>query len=147
TSASNPTTAAQYFHLLRLQATLLATDPLPLIVMTPKSLLRHPLVNSSLSELSRGAWQRVIPAAAGGEPARVRRLILCSGKIYVDLATNGLPEKSPDVAIARVEQLYPFPVQDLVPVLDGYKGLEEVAWVQEETENMGAREFARPELE
>jgi len=144
----NCSTAAQYFHVLRLQAFYLKRNPRPLVIMTPKSLLRHPLVNSSLSELSEGAWQRVIPEGdARREASRVRRLILCSGKIYVDLATNDLPEKNPDVAIVRVEQLYPFPAQDLAPVLVRYSGLEEVAWVQEETENMGAWEFVRPELE
>src|SRR5690606_30193527 len=81
---ANPTTAAQYFHLLRRQTLLLTTDPLPLIVMTPKSLLRHPLSLSSLKDLANGRWQPVIDdAEAAQRPDEIRRLILCSGKIYV----------------------------------------------------------------
>jgi 2-oxoglutarate dehydrogenase E1 component len=144
---ANPTTAAQYFHLLRLQAALLATDPLPLIVMTPKSLLRHPLVSSTLRELSEGSWNRVIADEPSGfDPERVRRVILSSGKVCLDLATSELRDKVEGVAMARMEQLYPFPAQDLLPVLERYPRLEEVAWVQEEPENMGAWEFVRTEL-
>ena len=143
---ANPTTAAQYFHLLRLQATLLSTDPLPLVVMTPKSLLRHPLVSSTLRELSEGGWKRVIASDSGGEPERVRRLILSSGKVYFDLIASELRENAAGVAFVRLEQLYPFPAQDLAPALSHYPRLEEVAWVQEEPENMGAWEFVRPEL-
>lgn len=145
---ANCTTAAQYFHLLRRQAALLKTDPLPLIVFTPKSLLRHPRVASSLRDLAEGGWQPVIDAArARQQPQQVRRLILCSGKMYVDLDTSEHRDKSPAIAIARVEQLYPFPADDLKLVLEGYPNLEEVIWVQEEPENMGAWEFVRPRLE
>jgi 2-oxoglutarate dehydrogenase E1 component len=144
---ANCTTAAQYFHLLRRQASLLKIDPLPLIVMTPKSLLRHPLVASSLRDLTEGSWQHVIDdAQARRTPGRVNRLILCSGKIYVDLVSSSYREKSPTVAICRVEELYPFPVEDLNPVINGYPNLEEVVWLQEEPENMGAWEFAGPLL-
>jgi len=139
---ANCTTAAQYFHLLRRQAALLKADPLPLIVMTPKSLLRHPLVSSSLRELAQGAWQAVIddPEAAA-RADEVQRLFLCSGKIYVDLVTSELREQHPEVAIARIEQLYPFPDDDVARVLEGYPALEEVVWVQEEPANMGAWAF------
>jgi len=145
---ANCTTAAQYFHLLRLHATLLKTDPLPLVALTPKSLLRHPLTSSSLVELAEGGWQRVIDDAEaihGSE--EVHRLILCSGKVYVDLVSSPRRTERKDVAICRVEQLYPFPVEDLAPVFAAYPNLSEVVWAQEEPENMGAWEFARPLLE
>jgi 2-oxoglutarate dehydrogenase E1 component len=144
---ANCTTAAQYFHLLRRQALLLESDPLPLIVMTPKSLLRHPLTASSLNELSESGWQPVIDdAEAQKRSANVHRVLLCSGKIHVDLVSSDLREQNPSVAIVRVEQLYPFPEGDLTPILDSYPGLEEVIWVQEEPENMGAWSFVRPLL-
>jgi 2-oxoglutarate dehydrogenase E1 component len=140
------TTAAQYFHLLRRQAALLEIDPLPLIVLTPKSLLRHPFVASSPRELAEGRWQQVIddPSAT---PAEVRRLIFCSGKIGVDLLTSSHRTTSPAVAVCRVEQLYPLPVRDMLGVIDRYPKLENILWMQEEPENMGAWEFVRPSLE
>ncbi|MCI0410610.1 MAG: 2-oxoglutarate dehydrogenase E1 component, partial [Acidobacteria bacterium] len=144
---ANCTTAAQYFHLLRRQAALLQTDPLPLVVMTPKSLLRHPQVASSLRELADGGWRPVIDdAQARQRPAQVRRLILCSGKVYVDLVTSEHRDQSPVIAIARIEQLYLFPADEVKSVLDGYPNLEEVVWLQEEPANMGAWEFLRPHL-
>jgi 2-oxoglutarate dehydrogenase E1 component len=144
---ANCTTAAQYFHLLRRQALLLKSDPLPLIVMTPKSLLRHPRAASSLRDLAEGRWQPVIDDAAARQRAdQVRRLILCSGKVYVDLITSERHEAATAVAIARVEQLYRFPEQTLAEVMAAYPNLEEVVWLQEEPENMGAWEFMRPNL-
>ena len=144
---ANPTTAAQYFHLLRRQAALLKTDPLPLVVLTPKSLLRHPKASSSLRELSEGHWQPVIDdVQAQPRSEQVRRLILCSGKVYVDLVTSQRRDADPAIAIARVEQLYLFPDAELQAVLNGYPKLKEVAWVQEEPENMGAWPFFRPRL-
>jgi 2-oxoglutarate dehydrogenase E1 component len=144
---ANCTTAAQYFHLLRMHASLLDIDPLPLVVLTPKSLLRHPLVASSLRDLAEGSWQRIIDdEQAHRDPGQVNRLILCSGKIYIDLVSSSYREKNRAVAICRVEQLYPFPQEELRPVLDHYPNLEEVVWVQEEPESMGAWEFVRPLL-
>ena len=144
---ANCTTAAQYFHLLRRQAALLRTDPLPLVILTPKSLLRHPLVSSAPRELAEGAWQPVIDdAAARQRPREVRRLIFCSGKIAIDLLSSPRRADATGVAVCRLEQLVPFPVQNLVTVLDGYAELDEVLWVQEEPENMGAWEFVRPQL-
>ncbi len=144
---ANPTTAAQYFHLLRRQAALLTTDPLPLIVMTPKSLLRHPLALSTLRNLTEGKWQPVIDdAVAAQNPAEIRRLILCSGKVYVDLVTNELRNQRPWIAIARVEQLYPFPADHLDALFKRYPNLQEVCWVQEEPRNMGAWPAGRPQL-
>jgi 2-oxoglutarate dehydrogenase E1 component len=142
---ANCTTAAQYFHLLRRQAALLKTDPLPLIVMTPKSLLRHPQAGSSPRDLAEGHWQPVIDDdQAARQPEDVRRLVLCSGKVYVDLVTAGQRGQSLSVAIVRLEQLYPFPENDLRTVLERYSGLSEVVWLQEEPENMGAWLAIRP---
>ncbi|MGH9431881.1 MAG: 2-oxoglutarate dehydrogenase E1 component [Terriglobia bacterium] len=144
---ANCTTAAQYFHLMRLQALLLKTDPLPLVILTPKSLLRHPLIASTPRELAEGAFQRVIDdeAARGREP-EIRRLIFCSGKIYIDLVSSAHRAEEPTVAIARIEEPYPFPEADLKAVLDAYPELQEVVWVQEEPRNMGAWEFLRLQL-
>jgi 2-oxoglutarate dehydrogenase E1 component len=143
----NCTTAAQYFHVLRRQALLLDTDPLPLIMLTPKSLLRHPLTASPARELAEGRFQKVIDDQAAGSPAKVKRLVICSGKVYVDLATSEARKTSPGVAIARLEQIYPFPEEPLKALFERYTKLKEVCWVQEEPENMGAWDFVRPELE
>jgi 2-oxoglutarate dehydrogenase E1 component len=145
---ANCTTAAQYFHLLRRQALLLQTDPLPLVVMTPKSLLRHPFTASAPNELAEGRFMRVIddPDAAA-QAGKVKRLVLCSGKVAVDLFTSERRKDNPHVAIVRVEQLYPFPEDLIREVIARYSNVREVCWVQEEPENMGAWEFARPLLE
>jgi 2-oxoglutarate dehydrogenase E1 component len=144
---ANCTTAAQYFHLLRRQAALLTIDPLPLVILTPKSLLRHPLVASAPRELAEGRFRMVIADAdAVSRAADVRRVIVCSGKIYVDLMSSEHRGSRADVAICRLEQLYPVPMRDLRAMLDGYPNAGEVVWVQEEPENMGAWEFIRPHL-
>jgi 2-oxoglutarate dehydrogenase E1 component len=144
-----PTTAAQYFHLLRRQAAVLREDPLPLIVMTPKSLLRHPASASTPNELAKGKWWRVLNDGRAEKMAdSIRRLVLCSGKVYVDLLT--VQEKMEDelqVALVRLEQLYPFPQEQVQAVLDGYPNLNEVVWLQEEPANMGAWSFVRFQLE
>jgi 2-oxoglutarate dehydrogenase E1 component len=145
---ANCTTAAQYFHVLRRQAQLLERDPLPLILLTPKSLLRHVLTASAPRELAEGRFQVVIDDEdARRQISRVRRLVLCSGKVYVDLVSSEARKANPSVAIVRVEQVYPFPVDELRELVDGYPKLREVCWVQEEPENMGGWEFARPLLE
>lgn len=142
-----PSTAAQYFHLLRRQALLLETDPLPLIVFTPKGLLRHPLTTSSIDELSSGAWERVIDdTSLPGKRSDVKNLILCSGRIYADLVTSELRKENPDDAIVRLEQLYPFPKSTVQEVIAGYSNLERLIWVQEEPFNMGAWNYLRPLL-
>jgi 2-oxoglutarate dehydrogenase E1 component len=143
-----PTTSAQYFHLLRRQAALLKNDPLPLIVFTPKGLLRHPLVASSPRTFVDGNWQPVIDdAERSANPEMVRRLVLCSGRIYYDLIASELRQGAEQLAILRVEQLYPFPEADLQGLLRCYSGVEDVLWVQEEPENMGAWGFVQPILE
>jgi 2-oxoglutarate dehydrogenase E1 component len=145
---ANCTTAAQYFHLLRRQALLLTTDPLPLVVMTPKSLLRHPFTTSTPLELAEGSFLPVIDdQTVSAQAAKVRRLALCSGKVAVDLLTSERRKDNPNVAVVRIEQLYPFPADAIRGVIDSYPGVREVCWVQEEPENMGAWEFARPLLE
>jgi 2-oxoglutarate dehydrogenase E1 component len=144
---ANCTTAAQYFHLLRLQAALLNQEPVPLVVFTPKSLLRHPLVASRLQDLSKGSWQPVLDdALAGQEPERVRRLALCTGKVAIDLMENEQRAGQTALAIVRLEQLYPFPKEELGLIFEKYNGLEEIVWVQEEPQNMGAWNYVQPRL-
>ncbi len=139
----NCSTAAQYFHVLRRQAALLHTSPRPLVIMTPKSLLREPLASSSLSDLSEGRFEPVVddPRMASARADRVTRLVLCSGKVSLDLVKHEQYETSERVAVARVEQLYPFPVAEVREVLARYRRLKEVVWVQEEPKNMGAWHF------
>ena len=143
-----PSTGAQYFHLLRRQAALLDEDPLPLIVLTPKSLLRNPAAASTLADLSEGRWQPVIDdARAQEQPETIKRLVLCSGKVYFDLMAAKQREVRTDVAIARLEQLYVFPAQEMVDLIESYGHVEDVVWVQEEPENMGPWDFVRPKLQ
>ncbi len=137
---ANATTSAQYYHLLRRQALLLETDPLPLIVMTPKSLLRNPDVFSSPEEFTGGKWNPVLDDDQADLEA-IKRLVLCSGKFYLDLVNSEWREKHPEVAIVRMEQLYPFPLQDLRLILDKYENVTQIVWAQEEPKNMGAWEF------
>ncbi|MCH1625911.1 2-oxoglutarate dehydrogenase E1 component [Fredinandcohnia quinoae] len=140
---ANVTTAAQYFHLLRRQALISDTDESrPLIIMTPKSLLRHPQSASSSSELSNGRFQPLLEQEGTGEHVdKVKRLVLCTGKVAVDLAA-GLEEAAKEdvesLHIARVEQLYPFPKEETLKLIERFPHLEEVVWVQEEPKNMGA---------
>lgn len=144
---ASPTTAAQYFHLLRRQAKLLVTDPLPLIVLTHKGLLRHPRLASTPQELAQGAWTPVIDDPAFEQDReRAERLVLCSGRIYIDLVESDHREDAAHTAIARLEQLYPFPAEGLTEVFERYTSLDEVIWAQEEPRNMGAWRFLRPRL-
>ncbi|MCA1568811.1 MAG: multifunctional oxoglutarate decarboxylase/oxoglutarate dehydrogenase thiamine pyrophosphate-binding subunit/dihydrolipoyllysine-residue succinyltransferase subunit [Chloroflexi bacterium] len=143
-----PTTPAQYFHLLRRQAR--HRDARPLVVMTPKSLLRLPQAASRASELSSGTFRGVLDdprtAADAKAAAKVRRVLLCSGKVYYDLIGSEHLEKAADVAVIRVERLYPFPDEELQVILDRYPRIESFAWVQEEPRNMGARKFVLPKI-
>jgi 2-oxoglutarate dehydrogenase E1 component len=141
-----PSTAAQYFHLLRRQAMLLKTDPLPLIVFTPKGLLRHALTASTVAELVDGSWQPLIDDTEIDMPGDIKSLILCSGRIYVDLVSHPLRKEATDLAIARMEQLYPLPKEGLEGLLERYSNLERLIWVQEEPLNMGAWNYLRPRL-
>ena len=145
---ANCTTAAQYFHLLRRQAALLLVDPLPLVVLTPKSLLRHAMVASAPRELAEGRFRMVIQDHdAESRAAEIRRVIVCSGKVYVDLMAAEQRATRPDIAICRLEQLYPVPMRDLRAAIDAFPEAGEVVWVQEEPENMGAWEFIRTHLQ
>jgi 2-oxoglutarate decarboxylase len=138
-----PTTPAQYFHLLRRQARI--AKQRPLVVMTPKSLLRLPQAASSPSELVEGRFQPVLGDAAV-DPSQVTRLVLCTGKIYYDLLASPAREANSSVAIGRVELLYPFPQAELLALVERYPKLQEVVWVQEEPRNMGARAYMSPRL-
>jgi 2-oxoglutarate dehydrogenase E1 component len=135
----NPTTPAQIFHALRRQV--LRPWRKPLIVMTPKSLLRHPEAVSSLAELAAGTFQRVIGDPRQPPPGGVRRVLLCSGKLYYDLDQARVEQQRGDVAILRLEQYYPLRDQDIEAALAPYPAGVPLAWVQEEPENMGAWRF------
>ncbi|HUG17071.1 MAG TPA: 2-oxoglutarate dehydrogenase E1 component [Thermomicrobiales bacterium] len=145
---ANCTTSAQYFHLLRRQAATLLTDPRPLIVMTPKSLLRHPKAGSSLDDLAQGHFQTAIDdAAARGRADEVGRVVLCSGKVYVDLITSDAFEQARDIALVRVEELHPFPSERVAEIISGYPGASEIVWLQEEPKNMGAWSHVAPRIQ
>jgi 2-oxoglutarate dehydrogenase E1 component len=141
---ANCTTAAQYFHLLRRQA--LDPSARPLVVMTPKGLLRLKQAASSLEELADGAFRPVL-ADPAADPAAVRRLVLCSGKVYFDLVGHELRAAADWLAVGRLEQLYPFPVVAAAELVRSYPQLEELVWVQEEPQNMGAWRAIRHRLE
>ena len=144
---ANVTSAAQYFHLLRRQVALRTLDPRPLIVMAPKSLLRHPRALSPLAAFTDGGFLPVIDDdRARQHPGAVTRIILCSGKVYVDLMGDGGRPEAERVAVVRVEQLYPFPHAELSQVIDGYPNVREVVWLQEEPKNMGAWSYMAPRL-
>jgi 2-oxoglutarate dehydrogenase E1 component len=135
---SQPTTAAQYFHLLRRQVK--RTVRKPLIVMTPKSLLRHPAARSATEEFVQGRFNEAIDDLFVDDPDAVERILICTGKIAYALMEARKKEKAP-VAIVRVEQLYPFPRRQLEEIFARYPNAREIRWVQEEPENMGAWTF------
>lgn len=131
-----PSTPAQVFHMLRRQVILPYRKPL--IVMTPKSLLRHKLAVSSLEELANGHFQLVIPEVDDIKPEKARKVVLCSGKVYYDLLEKRRANNQNDIAIIRIEQLYPFPYEELQKELAKYKKTTDVVWCQEEPKNQGA---------
>jgi 2-oxoglutarate dehydrogenase E1 component len=141
---ANPSTSGQYFHLLRRQA--LDAAGRPLVVMTPKGLLRLKQASTELAELAEGSFRPAIddPQAKRDE---VTRLVLCSGKVYYDIVGHEERAKAQHVAVARLEQLYPFPVDAYAELVAGYPSLREVAWAQEEPQNMGAWRTIRHRLE
>jgi multifunctional 2-oxoglutarate metabolism enzyme len=138
-----PTTPAQYFHLLRRQARI--AKQRPLVIMTPKSLLRLPQATSRAEELSTGRFAPVL-ADPEASAEQVTRLILCSGKMFYDLSGHADRAHRPEVAIGRVELLYPFPQAEILELMSAYPNLTEVVWVQEEPRNMGARAHMSPRL-
>src|SRR5688572_5216171 len=131
-----PSNAAQIFHLLRRQ--MLRPFRKPLVVMTPKSLLRKKEASSSIQELANGAFHTVIPDTTSVDPKGVKRIVACCGKVYYDLATHRIETQRGDVAIIRVEQLYPFPHKQFQAEMDKYPNAAEVVWCQEEPQNQGA---------
>lgn len=138
----NVTTPAQYFHLLRKQ--LKQPFRKPLVIMSPKSLLRHKMAVSSMSDFTKGGFHSVLDDPVSGKQSK--RLLLCSGKVYYDLLARREEQKNKDTAIIRLEQLYPFPKDQLKKILEKYKEAKEWFWVQEETENRGAWAFIREQF-
>ncbi|MFI7573569.1 multifunctional oxoglutarate decarboxylase/oxoglutarate dehydrogenase thiamine pyrophosphate-binding subunit/dihydrolipoyllysine-residue succinyltransferase subunit [Micromonospora sp. NPDC049497] len=134
-----PTTPANYFHLLRRQA--LSPKRKPLVVFTPKSLLRHKLCVSSVEDFTTGTFAPVLPDSAAPAPEQVKRVLLCSGKVYYDLLQARADRGITDTAIIRMEQLYPMPVEEIRAALAEYPNAEDYAWVQEEPANQGAWSF------
>ncbi|HEV7992449.1 MAG TPA: 2-oxoglutarate dehydrogenase E1 component [Gemmatimonadaceae bacterium] len=138
-----PSTPGQYFHMLRRQA--LRADRVPLVLMQPKSLLRLPAAMSRLEELSAGAFQPVIDdVVAASRRDEVRRLVLCTAKLYYDLVAAR--RDTSDVAIVRVDELYPWPGDEVAEIVDRYPNIEDVVWAQEEPKNMGAWSYVSPQL-
>jgi 2-oxoglutarate dehydrogenase E1 component len=140
---ANCTTPAQYFHLLRRQ--MCEGVRTPLIVMTPKSFLRHPRARSAVRELAEGRFQPLLRDPAEPRSDDVKRLLFCSGKIYFDLDEEREKRGTKTVALCRIEELYPFPEAPVREALATYRGAE-VAWVQEEPRNMGACHFVDDRL-
>jgi len=145
-----PSTSAQYFHLLRSQA--LSSPKRPLIVVTPKSMLRAQASRSPIDELETGSFAHVLNDLEVVDPTTVHRIVLCSGKIALEalqrrqqLAADD-PAAAAEVAIVRIEQLYPWPITQLSPLFERYGQADEVVWLQEEPENMGAWSFVHARL-
>jgi 2-oxoglutarate dehydrogenase E1 component len=139
----NPTTPAQYFHLLRRQ--MMRSFRKPLVILTPKSLLRHPMAVSEIKDLTSGGFSEILD-----DPETVKnpeRVVFCSGKIFYELVKNRSESARDKIAIIRMEQFYPFPEQLLEQVISRYKNTPQWYWVQEEPANMGGAEFIRPRLE
>ena len=131
-----PSTPAQVYHMIRRQV----VRPMrrPLIVMSPKSLLRHPLCISSLEDLAEGTFQAAIPEVDALDASKVKRVVFCSGKVYYDLLDQRRKDEQEDVAIVRIEQIYPFPMEDVKAAIESYINVEDFVWCQEEPQNQGA---------
>ncbi len=142
---ANCSTPAQYFHLLRRQA--LHGEVRPLVVFTPKSLLRHPRATSSFAELTAGAFQPVLddPTLPGSRD-EVTRLVFCSGKVFYDVIASTARAEARHVAVARIELLYPFPDDAVGAAVAAFPNVREVVWLQEEPENMGPRKWTVPQI-
>jgi len=140
-----PTTPAQAFHMIRRQ--MLRPYRKPLVVMTPKSLLRHKLATSSIDDLTGGHFHTVIGDTAELDPKKVRRVVICTGKVYYDLFTRRQEEGIDDIAVVRVEQLYPFPYTELGEIIAGFPNASEYVWCQEEPRNQGAWYHLKHRLE
>lgn len=148
-TVANLSSAANYFHILRRQAKMLSEEAIrPLIIVSPKSLLRHPLVGAEVDDLTEGHFQTVIEQPGlGTKDKKVERILFASGKMAIDLAERVKDGKGYDWAhIVRVEQLYPFPAEKIQAIVDRYPNVKELGWVQEEPQNMGSWTFAEPYL-
>jgi 2-oxoglutarate dehydrogenase E1 component len=131
-----PSTPAQMFHLLRRQ--MIRQVRKPLIVLTPKSLLRHRLSVSSLEDLSHGGFRPIVGETEDLPAEQIERLVFCSGKVYYDLTETRRKEQLDRVAIVRIEELYPFPIEEYAALIAGYPNVKEIVWCQEEPQNQGA---------
>ncbi|MDO8441588.1 MAG: 2-oxoglutarate dehydrogenase E1 component, partial [Polaromonas sp.] len=136
-----PTTASQIFHVLRRQ--MVRNLRKPLVIMTPKSLLRNKDATSPLSEFTKGSFQTVIPDSGALKADKVKRVIACSGKVYYDLAKKREEKGADDVAILRIEQLYPFPHKAFAAELKKYPNATDIVWCQDEPQNQGAWFFVQ----
>lgn len=148
-TVANLSTAAQYFHILRRQAAILNKDEVkPLVIMTPKSLLRHPLAAADVADLTEGKFQPVLEQKGlGTNHKAVERIVLCSGKVAIDLEERIKEEENVDwLHILRVEELYPFPKKETAEILSRYPNVKELVWVQEEPKNMGGWMHVDPYL-
>ncbi len=144
---ANCSTATQYFHLLRLQAHNLLHYPRPLVIMMPKSLLRHPLASARLQDLEQETFRPVLDdPMAQNRAGAIQRIVLCTGKIAIEMLGHKLRNEAQDVAIVRVEMLYPFPAKRLEKILKNYSNAHEIVWVQEEPLNMGAWNYMSSQL-
>ncbi|MAK71157.1 MAG: 2-oxoglutarate dehydrogenase E1 component, partial [Idiomarinaceae bacterium] len=131
-----PTTPAQVFHMIRRQQ--LRPVRRPLIVMTPKSLLRHPLAVSEMDDLANTGFQNAIAEIDEMDPKKVKRVVMCAGKVYYDLLQERRKREQDDVAIIRIEQLYPFPAEEVAEIMKDYQHVKDFVWCQEEPQNQGA---------
>ncbi|MFN2448600.1 MAG: multifunctional oxoglutarate decarboxylase/oxoglutarate dehydrogenase thiamine pyrophosphate-binding subunit/dihydrolipoyllysine-residue succinyltransferase subunit, partial [Candidatus Baltobacteraceae bacterium] len=141
---ANLSNASNYYHLLRQQATM--PQPVPLVIMTPKSLLRQETAGGRIEEMAQGKFRPVIDDPNAEEKTRVERLLLCTGKIYHDLTQHELYAAMRKTAIVRIELLSPLPYTQINDVIATYPNLKKLVWVQEEPKNMGARAYVRRRL-
>jgi 2-oxoglutarate dehydrogenase E1 component len=139
-----PSTAGNYYHLLRQQAS--SPNPVPLVVMTPKSLLRAEAASGTIDDMATGSFKAVIDDPNITDKKKIERILLCSGKIYYDLIASELYPKTKKTAIVRLELLSPMPSEEINNLLETYPNLKSLVWVQEEPKNMGARAYARRRL-
>ncbi len=149
-TVANLSSAANYFHILRRQAKMLGEPSMrPLVIVSPKSLLRHPLVGADLGDLTEGSFQTVLEQpGTGKKKTKVERILFASGKMAIDLAEEVKDGEGFDhLHIVRVEQLYPFPTEKITEIIGRYSKVKELVWVQEEPENMGSWSYAMPYLQ
>jgi 2-oxoglutarate dehydrogenase E1 component len=147
-TVANLSSAAQYFHILRRQAAILRQEAVrPLVLMTPKSLLRNTTVAADPQQLAEGSFKPIIEQPGlGGQPENVERVVLCTGKVSIDIAEKIQPEEHGWLHVLRIEEIYPFPLEQLKEKLGRYPNLKEIVWVQEEPKNMGAWTFVEPRI-